>query len=61
MQVKFETPCIQADSLRIERFQLNAAKIETGLTLFSTQSSLYIETGWETLAEKKKKINFALL
>ena len=33
---------------------MNAALIVTGLPVFSSRRSLYLETGWETLAERRK-------
>ena len=34
--------------------QLNAARIFTGIPVFSSLRSLYLETDWETLAERRK-------
>lgn len=53
--------CTLADSDRIERVQLNAARIVTGLPLFSSQNSLYIETGWEALADRRKNRKLTLM
>ena len=47
--------CTLADSVRLERIQLNAARIVTGLPLFSSQNSLCFETGWEALGDRRKK------
>ena len=47
--------CTLAYSVRLERVQLNAARIVTGLPLFSSQNSLYFETGWEAIADRRKK------
>ena len=51
--------CNLSDTNRLEQVQLNAARIVTGLPVFSSLRSLYLETGWETLAERRKtkKIN----
>ena len=52
--------CNLSDTSRLEQVQLNAARIVTGLPVFSPLRSLYLETGWETLAERrktKKKVN----
>ena len=51
--------CTQADCTRLEQVQLNAARIVTGLPIFASQNSLYYETGWDTLADrrKNKKLN----
>ena len=46
--------CKQNDSNRLEKLQLNAARIVTGLPIFASANSLYTETGWETLAERRK-------
>ena len=37
---------------KIEKIQLEAARIVTGLTKFASLEALYFETGWETLAER---------
>ena len=46
--------CNQNDSNRLEKLQLNAARIVTGLPIFASANSLYTETRWETLAERRK-------
>jgi hypothetical protein len=38
--------CTVADAHRIEQFQLEAARIVTGLTAYASLSSLYAETRW---------------
>ena len=43
----------QADSDRLEQVQLNAARIVTGLPTASSLNSLYFETWWETLPERR--------
>ena len=53
--------CTLADSVRLERVQLNAARIVTGLPLFSSQNSLYYETGWEALADRRKNRKLTLM
>ena len=47
--------CNLSDTNRLEQVQLNAARIVTGLPVFSSLRSLYLETGWETLAERRKQ------
>ena len=42
------------ESRRLGQVQLNAARIVTGLPIFASLNSLYYETGWETLAERRK-------
>lgn len=46
--------CNQMDANRLEQVQLNAARIVTGLPIFSSINSLYFETGWDTLADRRK-------
>ena len=41
--------------------QLNAALIVTGLPVFSSLRSLYLETGWEKLAERRKTKKLILM
>ena len=53
--------CTIADSNRLEQVQLTAARIVTGLPTFSSLCSLYSETGWETLAERRRNKKFTLL
>ena len=43
----------QADANRLEQVQLNAARIVTGLPVFASLDSLYYETGWETLSQRR--------
>ena len=38
-----------------KKIQLQAARIVTGLTTFSSLEALYFETGWETLAERRRQ------
>ena len=52
--------CSVTDANRLEQIQLNAARIVTGLPIFATKESLYYETGWETLAERRKTQTFTL-
>jgi hypothetical protein len=40
---------------KIEKIQLEAARIVTGLTKFASLEALYFETGWETLAERRRQ------
>lgn len=41
--------CSEQDSEKLEKVQLAAARIVTGLPIFATSETLYSETGWETL------------
>ena len=53
--------CIQGDSDRLEQVQLHAARIITGLHVFAPLNSLYYETGWESLAERREKKKLTLM
>lgn len=46
------------DIEKLEKVQLNAARIVTGLTSFASRNSIYFETGWEPL---EHRINRAIL
>ena len=39
---------------KLEKIKLEAARIVTCLTKFASKDSLYFETGWETLANRRK-------
>ena len=53
--------CNLSDTNRLEQVQLNVARIVTGLPVFSSLRSLYLETGWETLAERRKTKKLILM
>ena len=53
--------CSQGDSDRLEQVQLQAARIITGLPVFASLNSLYYETGWESLAERREKKKLTLM
>ena len=53
--------CTISDSNRLEQVHLTAARIVTGLPTFSSLCSLYSETGWETLAERRRNKKLTLL
>ena len=53
--------CTMTDANRLEQIQLNAARIVTGLPVFASLRSLYYETGWETLANRRKRRKLALM
>jgi hypothetical protein len=38
----------------LEKFQLHAARIVTGLPIISSRESLYLETGWEPLSNRRE-------
>ena len=46
--------CNQAESRKLKQVQLKTARINTGLPIFASLYSLYYETGWDTLAERRK-------
>ena len=46
--------CSINDTNRLEQIQLNAARIVTGIQIFASLCSLYFETGWENLADRRQ-------
>ena len=46
--------CSSVDSDRLEKIQLIAARIVTGLPIFASRESLYFETGWDTLSCRRQ-------
>ena len=46
--------CYERETEKLEKNQLEAARIVTGLTKFASKEALYFETGWETLSERRK-------
>ena len=53
--------CNLSDTNRLEQVQLNVARIVTGFPVFSSLRSVYLETGWETLAERRKTKQLILM
>ena len=47
--------CSEEDSIRLERVQLAAARIVTGMPLYESKQAMYRETGWEPLSERRKR------
>ena len=45
--------CSVQDAEKLEKVQLSAARIVTGLPSFASKESLYFETGWETLKARR--------
>jgi hypothetical protein len=45
---------MQNESEKLEKLQLSAARIVTGLTLLASKDALYFETGWEPLTYRRK-------
>jgi hypothetical protein len=46
--------CSQQDYDNPEKLQLEAGRIVTGLTLFASRESIYSETGWELLYDRRR-------
>ena len=53
--------CTQTDAYRLEQVQLIATRIVTGLPVFASLNSIYAETGWKTLAERRKTKKLTLM
>jgi hypothetical protein len=45
---------------KLEKLQLDAARIVTGLPIFTKTDKLYSETGWTTLSSRRHKRKFQL-
>ena len=45
--------CTKFDEDKLEKVHLEAARVVTGLPIFASRESLYFETGWETLKERR--------
>ena len=52
--------CAQYESNELEKIQNEAARIVTGATKLVSINSLLLETGWETLASRRKKHKLTL-
>ena len=52
--------CTLADSERLEKIQLEAARIVTGLTCYASILYIYKETGWEKLSVRREKRKLSL-
>ena len=52
--------CTLADSERLEKIQLEVARIVTGLTSYASILSIYKETGWEKLSVRRAKRKLSL-
>jgi hypothetical protein len=46
--------CGQTNCNRLEKIQIEAARIVTGLSIYASFYSIYKETGWETLSTRGK-------
>jgi hypothetical protein len=49
------------DNDRLEKLQLEAARIVTGLTVYSSRDSLYQETGWGKLFSRRGRRKLCLM
>ena len=49
------------DAERLEKFQIEAARIVTGLPIYCSRASLYFETGWDTLKNRRHKKKLCLM
>ena len=45
--------CSAHDIDKLEKVQLSAARILTGLPIFASRESIYTETGWQTLQNRR--------
>jgi hypothetical protein len=50
--IKFSGTIIKI-STKLEKLQLDAARIVTGLQIFTKTDKLYSETGWTTLSSRR--------
>ena len=53
--------CTLSDSERLEKIQLEAARIVTGLTSYASILSIYKETGWGKLSVRREKRKLIIL
>jgi hypothetical protein len=53
--------CGVSNSCKLERLQLEEARIITGLPIFANTEYLYRETGWERLEERRTRRKLKLL
>ena len=53
--------CSQTDNDRLEKLQLEAARIAPGLTAFSSRDSVYKETGWEKISSRLERKKLCLM
>ena len=47
--------CNKGEEDKLEKVQLEAARLVTGLPLFASRESLYFETGWEKLKDRRER------
>jgi hypothetical protein len=46
--------CGQTNCNRLEKMQIEAVRIVTGLSIYASFDSIYKDTGWETLSTRRK-------
>jgi hypothetical protein len=61
MKFKDIDQTVVSNSCKLERLQLEAARIITGLQIFTNTEYLYRETGWERLEERRTRRKLQLL
>ncbi len=49
--------CGQTNCNRLEKIQIEAARIVTGLSIYASFYAIYKETGWETLSTRREVKN----
>ena len=52
--------CSKGDEEKLEKVQLEAARLVTGLPLFTSKCYLYSETGWEKLCDRRERRKLTL-
>ena len=52
--------CSLEDSENLEKLQLEAGRIVTGLPIFASRDAIYSETGWELLSHRRKTRRLSL-
>ena len=60
MHVKFGGECTKQNEDILEKVQLEAARIVTGLPKYASRESLYFETGWESLKDRRNRRKLTL-
>lgn len=53
--------CTQFDIDKLEKVQLYAARIVSGLSVIASRNSLYLETGWEPLIKRRDRFKLSTM
>ena len=53
--------CTQFDMDKLEKVQLYAARIVSGLSVIASRNSLYLETGWEPLITRRDRLKLSTM